>query len=242
MSDIPYLSVIIPAYNEAERLPETLVLLKDFLERQEYPSEVIVVDDGSKDRTVELAKEIQNRFPELRIIENAQNRGKGAVVRQGILAARGRYRLFMDADNSTPATEIPHLLKEVPKYEVVIGSRYLHKDSIKIKQSWKRRVLSRAGNFLIQLLALPGIKDTQCGFKLFSSEAAGRIFSRQTMTGWSFDFELLAIAKQLGYVIKEVPVDWFDAKQSTLRASRAYSSSLRDLLILRSRLRQHFYH
>lgn len=235
---LPYLSIIIPTYNEAERLPETLVALKKFILAQKYEIEVVVVDDGSSDATVTFVKSQLADFPQMRLIANAQNQGKGRVVRDGMLAAKGEYRLFMDADNSTPPSQIPKLLKWVPEYEVVIGSRYLDANSIKVKQDWKRRVLSRLSNWLIQQLVLPGIVDTQCGFKLFSAAASKRIFPRQSMSGWSFDFELLTITRQLKYDIKEVPVDWYDAKRSQLRAFRAYPQALRDLLIIWRRRRQ----
>lgn len=236
-----FLSVVIPAYNEALRLPETLVLLREFLQKQNYSYEVLIINDGSEDNTAEVVKEMLPEFKGLVLIDNQQNSGKGKVVRQGVLAAQGEYRLFMDADGSTPVQEIGKLLKEVPAYQIVIGSRYLHSGSIKVKQPWKRRFLSRSGNFLIRLLLVPGIKDTQCGFKLFSAKAAQDIFSRQTMSGWSFDLELLTIARHLGYAIKEVPVDWFDAKRSTLRATKAAWRSLRDLWQIRRNLKLNLY-
>ena len=235
---MPFLSIIIPAYNEVNRLPVTLEALKNFLSGQDYESEVLIVDDGSSDGTVALVEKAMKDFPQLRLVKNKLNKGKGAVVRQGMLMAKGEYRLFMDADNSTPPDQIPQLLKWVPQYEVVIGSRYLDRRSIKIKQGWKRRILSRLSNWLIQHLVLPGIVDTQCGFKLFSAKAAEQIFPHQTMVGWSFDFELLTITSQAGYTIKEVPVDWFDATRSQLRAFKAYPQALRDLLIIWQRVRK----
>jgi dolichyl-phosphate beta-glucosyltransferase len=227
-----YLSLVIPAYNEEHRLPQTLLKIKDFLNKQKYTFEVLVVDDGSTDRTVEKIKEIAHDFPQLRLITNTENKGKGGVVKQGMLEAGGKYRLFMDADYSTPISEVEKLLRWVPRYQVVIGSRYLEPGSIKIRQPLKRRILSRASNLVIRLLAVPGIKDTQCGFKLFSAEATAGIFPLQTMDGWSFDFELLHIARKQGYEIKEVAVDWYDSDRSTLRASRAALKSLRDLFAI----------
>lgn len=229
---MPRLSIIIPAYNEESRLPNTLREIQNCINKQSYKTEVLVVDDGSTDGTVQAVKDIAQKFPQLRLIENEVNKGKGGVVRQGMLSAKGDWRLFADADNSTPICQVEKLLKETENYEVIIGSRYLKADSIKIKQPWKRRVLSRTGNLLVQMLLLPGIKDTQCGFKLFSADAAEKIFEKQTMTGWAFDMEVLTIAKKLGYQIKEVPVDWFDVANSRLRAFRSAVKSLRDVFLI----------
>jgi dolichyl-phosphate beta-glucosyltransferase len=228
---MPYLSVIIPTYNEAERLPSTLEIVRDYLSAQPYDSEVLIIDDGSTDRTVEAALALRTTFTRvvLTVQENAVNCGKGAVVRQGMLAATGQYRLFADADNSTPISQLDRLLQWVPEYPVVIGSRYLESGSIKDRQPWQRRLLSRAGNLVIRALLLPGIRDTQCGFKLFSREAAEAIFHEQRMRGWAFDVEVLTLARQLGFAIKEVPVEWHDSPHSKLRATRAAIRSLRDV-------------
>ena len=233
----PFLSIVIPAYNEAERLPETLALTRDWVERQPFAVEIVVVDAGSTDVTVPTVREIQARFPNLRLIENAQNKGKASVVAQGMLAATGTWRLFMDADGSTPLHEINRLFDQTDTYQVVIGSRYLHPDSVKIKQPWKRRVISRSGNLLIRASLLPGIRDTQCGFKLFSAEAAEAIFPRMTVAGWLFDVEVLLIARRLHYAIKEVPVDWYDAKSSKLRAVQASGRALQDWRKIRRQLK-----
>jgi glycosyltransferase involved in cell wall biosynthesis len=238
---MPHLSIVIPAYNEAERLPETLALVRDYLEQQSFSAEVVVVDDGSTDGTVALVREMIARFPTLRLIENTANKGKGGVVRQGMLEALGRYRLFMDADHATPITELTKLLPYIQDYDIVIGSRYINKQSIKVKQPWRRRLVSRTGNWLIQRLVLPGVIDTQCGFKLFSAAAAERVFSRQTMAGWAFDVELLTIAHQLGLRIMEVPVDWYDAKDSKLRAAHAALASLRDVRQIRKNVQHGMY-
>ena len=229
---MPYLSVVIPAYNEAQRLPDTLTVIKEYLAKQSYSAEVLIVDDGSTDDTVALVKKIMKNFSQLRLIENKHNQGKGGVVKQGMLAAKGEHRLFMDADNSTPLSELPNLLRHLPQSEVVIGSRYLEKGSIKVKQPLKRRIISRTCNIIIQLLLLPGIKDTQCGFKLFSAEAATQIFPKLTMTGWSFDIELLTVARKVGYSIKEVSVEWHDAKLSRFSASRGIIPFIKDMIVI----------
>lgn len=259
----PFISIIIPAYNEAQRLPETLVLIKSYLEEKDFTAEVLVVDDASQDETVATVQSMQKRFKQLKVVENKVNKGKGGVVKQGMILAEGDWRLFIDADNSTPIQELDKFLlvtkgeavtvgavrrsapdkalisHELP--EVVIGSRYLRSDSIKIKQPWKRRLLSRVSNWFIQRTVLPGIRDTQCGFKLFSAKATSEIFPQLTLTGWAFDVELLTIARYLGYNIYEVPVDWFDARRSKLRAIKAISQSSRDLWRVWLKVRRHQY-
>lgn len=238
---MPYLSIIIPAYNEEQRISETLILIKDYLQHQEYDAEVLVIDDGSKDKTVEVVKKNAQSFPQLVLVENAVNKGKGGVVKQGMMLAKGEWRLFMDADGSTAITELPKLLKEVADYQVIIGSRYLDPSSVKIKQPLKRRLVSRLSNVVIQLGLLPGIKDTQCGFKLFSGEAAKRIFSKLEAERWAFDVELLTIARALGYKIKEVPVEWYDAKQSTFSATKGAKAFIQDLQRIRRNVINHVY-
>jgi dolichyl-phosphate beta-glucosyltransferase len=238
---MPFLSIVIPAYNEEERLPETLALVRDYVERQKFEIEVLVVNDGSTDRTAERVEEIMSRFPQLKLINNTENRGKGAVVQQGMQAATGEYRLFMDADYSTPVTELDKFLPLIKQADVIIGSRYLEADSIKVKQPWKRRIVSRTGNWLIQRTLLPGIVDTQCGFKLFSAAAVNEVFPHQTMMRWSFDVELLTIAKERGLTILEIPVDWYDAKQSKLRAIHAATRSFQDLKTIRKRVKKRHY-
>ena len=236
-----YLSIIIPAFNEEQRIPATLKAIKEFVDSQKYDTEVLVVDDGSMDATVQVCRQYREYFPELRVVSNSINKGKGEVVRQGMLAAQGHYRLFADADNSTPISELPKLLKFVSRYDVIIGSRYLDPTSIKVQQPFRRRLISRTANFVIRNFLLPGIYDTQCGFKLFSAKATEDIFSRQSMKGWSFDIELLTIAKQRKYTVKEVPVDWFDAKNSTFHASKNAGRFLKDLWELYKRVRVGFY-
>lgn len=238
---MPFLSIIIPAYNEAARLPETLALVRDYVERQSFETEVLVIDDGSTDDTVEKVQEIAHRFPQLRLITNEKNKGKGGVVRQGMLEAVGEQRLFMDADHSTAITEFDKFLPFIGKFDVIIGSRYLEKSSIKVKQPLKRRVVSRMGNWLIQRTLLPGIVDTRCGFKLFSAKAAQDVFKHQSMNGWAFDDEILTIAREHGFSIKEVPVDWYDAKDSKLRAAHAAARSFQDLKAIKRKVKAGVY-
>jgi glycosyltransferase involved in cell wall biosynthesis len=226
------LSVIVPAYNEEKRLPETLKKVREYLNKQKYTSEVIVVDDGSKDKTHDIAEDLVKDWEGFKVVSYTPNRGKGFAVKTGMLAARGQWRLLMDADNSTDISEIEKLLKYKEDFEVIIGSRYLNKDSIKIKQPLSRRIVSRLGNILVRLVL--GIKsgDTQCGFKLFSATVADKIFPLQAIDRWGFDMEILTIAIRHGYKIKEVAVDWYDAEGSQVKKTTALKT-LKELFIIK---------
>jgi len=211
-----YLSIIIPAYKEEERIHIILEAIAKYEKTKNFKIETIVVADASPDKTVEKAKEFTDRLRSLAIIDNKVNKGKGGAVREGILASHGQYVLFADADNSTPIEQADKLLRYVDQYEVVIGSRYCADGRLAVPQSFVRIMGSRGLNAIIRLLAVSGIKDTQCGFKLFESKAAKAIFSRQTITGFSFDIEILAIAKKLGFKIKEAGIIWYDNPHSTV--------------------------
>ncbi len=217
----PYLSVIIPAYNEEKRLPTTLRAVLTYLKNQDYSYEVVVVDDGSKDSTVSVAKELQKETPFLRVLSNQDNHGKGYVVRQGMLEARGEIRLFMDADNST---SLEHFQKMRPLFKqgfaVVIGTRD-KRDHPEAKQAvpqpfWKR-ALGDIGNIVIQILLLPGLWDTQCGFKAFTSQASMKIFPLMTINRWAFDVEALALARYFGFKIGIIPVNWINNPESKVK-------------------------
>ena len=227
-----YLSVIIPAYNEEKRLPKTLKKIKEYLEKQNYIWEVLIINDGTTDHTSEVVLELVRDWPDFRLIDNQKNQGKGGVVKQGMLKAKGEWRLFMDADNSTDIKEIEKLLTFSDNFEIVVGSRYLNKDSIKVKQPLVRRIVSRFGNFLIRTLLGIKLRDTQCGFKLFSAKASEDIFPKQTILRWGFDIEILAIAIKKGYKIKEVAVDWYDAEGTTIKKSAALKT-LKELIIIK---------
>lgn len=227
----PYLSIIIPAYNEEKRISNILDALEKYFSGNDFFYEVIVVDDGSIDQTKNIVNNYRDKLKNLRIVSHSPNRGKGYAIKQGMLASTGDYSLFTDADNSTPFEEINKLLQWIEKgYDVVIGSRYLDDSNIVIKQSFYRRSLGRVANLIIQVLAVWGIKDTQCGFKCFSRKASQEIFSRQTINGWGFDFETLAIAKKLGYQIKEVPVSWYNVEGSRVRPIKGALKTLIELL------------
>jgi dolichyl-phosphate beta-glucosyltransferase len=228
----PFLSIIIPAHNEAERIPLTLVDIDKWLSGRDYSYEIIVVENGSRDNTAEIVRRLQNSIKNLKLIQSPEA-SKGSAVRLGMLQAKGEYRLFMDADN---ATSIDHFERMLPAfkegYAVVICSR-THKESrLDPPQPWYRQIAGKIGNLIIQALVLPGIWDTQCGFKAFTAEAAERIFSISRINGWGFDVEVLALAKKLGYGIKEVPVHWVNDVRSTVKAS-AYLTTLLDTLKIR---------
>lgn len=233
MADLPnselHLSVVIPAHNEESRLPGTMRSVGDYLRRQTYRSEIIIVVNGCQDRTPELAAAEAKRLAVPVRVLNLTESGKGRAVKAGVLAASGEIIIFMDADNAAPIAEIEKFWPAFSEgYQVVIGSRYLDKRTVKRAQPLYRIILSRLSNDLIQLLLLPGIKDTQLGFKAFTRAAAQNIFSRTTIWRWGFDMEVLALARSGGYKIKEVPVVWTEYGHSGLPL-RAYGEALFDL-------------
>lgn len=214
----PYLSVIIPAYNEEKRITKTLLSVDQYLSKQAYDYEILVVSDGSKDKTAEVVNNLQKMVRNLRLIDNKENHGKGWVVRQGMLQAAGNFRVFMDADN---ATTIDHIEKAWPflksGYDVVIGTRD-SRDNKEAKQAVAQPILKRlmgdTGNILIQIVAVWGIWDTQCGFKIFSEKAAKEVFSKSLIDRWGFDIEALALAKRLGFKIALIPINWVNDPNS----------------------------
>jgi len=224
----PFLSVVIPAYNEEHRLPPTFAVVKEYLAQQRYASEIIVVDNASADRTAEVA-----RRAGVEVIEE-RRRGKGAAVRTGMLAARGEYVLFSDADLSTPIAEVEKLLEAIRRgHEVAIGSRALPESNITVHQPWYRELVGRMGNLLVRIVAVRGIADTQCGFKLYPRQVAQRLFGAQRMTGIAFDMEMLFLAQRLGLRIAEVPVTWVDNPDTRFSRVRDSLDALKDLVRIR---------
>jgi dolichyl-phosphate beta-glucosyltransferase len=214
------LSVVIPAFNEEVRLPNTLLSVRSYLSAQPYRWEILVVDDGSRDRTAEFVLREARDNGEIRLIEHRDraNHGKGAAVRLGMACAGGAYRLFMDADNSTTIDQVESLWPWFDRgWDVVIGSRNLPGSEIPVRQPWYKEMAGRAGNLLIRALAVPGISDTQAGFKMFTAPSADTVFPRSTIDRWGFDFELLAIAKIHGLRIVEVPIRWVNSPASKVR-------------------------
>jgi dolichyl-phosphate beta-glucosyltransferase len=211
-----------------------LARLHEYYSGQEYTYEVIVVSDGSADQTAELVREFAKGHPEFRVVEYAPNRGKGYAVRQGIEQAKGELVLFCDADLATPQEETEKLLNHMRKgADVAFGSRPLRESKLEIHQPLYREMLGRFFNKLVQLLAIRGVEDTQCGFKMFTAKAAHEIFRRCTLDGFSFDFEALMIARDLGYRMDEVPIRWAHQEGSKVVLLRDGPRMLRDLVKLR---------
>ena len=216
----PYLSIIIPAYNEEERIPQTLLDMDKRLSAVDYSYEIVVVNDGSTDNTSAVVKNMVKMVKNLKIIDIKNNGGKGGVVRQGMLLSSGKVRLFTDADNST---SIDHFEKMMPLfkegYGIVIGSRAIPGAKLDPPESLFRQAAGKGLNLIVQALLLPGIWDTQCGFKAFTDEAAERIFKLSRITGWGFDVEALSLGKKMGFKIAEIPVHWVNDNRSHVKLS-----------------------
>ncbi len=229
----PLLSIVIPAYNEEIRIIPTVGAIASHVSSLGFPWELIVADDGSKDRTVELLQ--RTGFVNMRVLIAEKNGGKGCAVKRGIKAARGQFVLFSDADNSTPIEEVSKLLEHLKTggYDVAIGSRAA--DGAEVAQkSFFRHLLSNGLHWIVKVFFQIGVKDTQCGFKMYTREAAVRLHSAQTIMGFSFDLEILYLAGKYGFKIIEVPVTWIDAPGSKVDTRKEVQRFLRDLLKIKS--------
>lgn len=228
----PLLSLIVPAYNEGERLPKTLPQVFTYLEAQNYPFEIIIVNNNSRDNTREVALEFAASRPYLRVLDE-MTQGKGAAVRTGMLAAAGEYLFMADADFSMPIEEIAKFLPpRLGDYDVAIGSREVA-GAVRYNEPHYRHFMGRVFNFYVKLLAIPGFEDTQCGFKCFRREVAWSILPCQTIDGWAFDVELLFIALRQGYHIIEVPIDWYYGENSRVSPVRDTINMIREVLRIR---------
>jgi len=214
LSDGPFLTIVIPAWNEEQRLPGTLEQITAYLDQQSYAAEVLVVENGSTDRTTEIAEAFAARFAYIRVLHSPQ--GKGAAVKMGMLAGRGAYLYVCDTDLAVPIEEIAKFLPpQISEYDVAIASREAP-GARRYNEPFYRHLMGRVYNIIAQLIVVPGIKDTQCGFKCFNRQAARAIFSVQVMSGWGFDVEVLFVARRWGHRIVEVPVNWYYGKGSRI--------------------------
>ncbi len=232
LSSPPWLSVIVPAYNEERRLPATLEKLQAYLDRQSFSYDILVVDNGSTDRTAELVRQYARRNPSLRLVQTPV-RGKGVAVRTGMLRAAGKYRFLCDADLSMPVEEFE--LFYPPRLEgadIAIGSREAA-GSRRYNEPGYRHLTGRVFSLAVEGLVLRGFKDTQCGFKCFRDSVAEDLFSRQRFDGWSFDVEVLYLARRRGYRIREVPVSWYYQSDSRIRLVNDSLVMFADLLRIR---------
>jgi dolichyl-phosphate beta-glucosyltransferase len=232
------ISVVVPAFNERQRIPATLERLRAYLDESGEEYEVIVADDGSSDDTMDYVQGVTNTWPQLTIVGLERNQGKGAAVRAGMLRARGETRLFTDADLSTPIEELPRLRARLNgSCQVAIASRAVPGATIDVHQPGRREMMGRAYNRLLRLVALPGLHDTQCGFKVFTAEAAVTCFQPLRTKGFGFDAEVLLRARRHGWEIAEVPVRWSHRDDSRVSALRDSGLVLFDLIRLRLRRR-----
>jgi glycosyltransferase involved in cell wall biosynthesis len=228
----PLLSLIIPAYNEGERLPKTLPPVFDFLEAQSYLFEIVLVNNNSRDNTRDMAQEFAATRPYLRVIDE-MTQGKGAAVRTGMTAAAGEFLFMADADFSMPVQEIAKFLPpQLSQYDVAIGSREAP-GAVRYNEPQYRHFMGRIFNFYVKALAIPGFEDTQCGFKCFRREVVADILPYQTIDGWAFDVELLFIALRHGYRIVEVPVHWYYGENSRVSPVRDTVNMIREVLRIR---------
>jgi dolichyl-phosphate beta-glucosyltransferase len=224
------LSIVVPAYNEARRLPITLPRMIEYARRRDEPVEIIVVDDGSTDATADAAGSAEHGRGLVTVLRSDRNQGKGAAVRRGVLAARFGHVLFTDVDLSTPIDESSKLRAALARgADVAIGSRRLAASDIQVQQPWLRDLAGRTFSGLVSLLLLPDIRDSQCGFKAFRRSAAQELFGRQRLDGFGFDAEVLWLARRLEYRIAEVPIIWRDDRGSNVRLIRDSGGMLLDL-------------
>ena len=235
----PFLSIVIPAHDEETRLPRALEQVFAFLEKQDYTCEVVVVENASHDHTLEVAREAAGRFPNLHVLHEDLP-GKGRAVRRGVMETHGEYRFVADADFSMPVEEISRFLPPACSCDIAIASREAP-GAIRYNEPAYRHLTGRVYNHLIRLLVLPGLQDTQCGFKCFRAAVAEDIFRFQTLTGWSFDVELLYVARRHGYTITEIGIPWYHNPGSKINVLRHSWGMFIDLLTIRRNARRGVY-
>lgn len=230
--DTPFLSIVIPAYNEELRILPTLEKIAEYLGKQEYSAEVLVVDDGSRDNTSGVVMDFAGNHQVVKLVRNP-HRGKGYAVKTGMLAATGSYRFLCDADLSMPIEELQKFLPpKLNGYNVAIGSRELQ-GAHRYDEPGYRHLMGRIFNMLVQMVAVRGIKDTQCGFKCFTSESAETLFPLQTMDGFGFDVEILFIAQKRKYKVVEIPIEWYHVANSKISPFSDTLRMVREALAVR---------
>ncbi|HLH25369.1 MAG TPA: dolichyl-phosphate beta-glucosyltransferase [Chloroflexota bacterium] len=228
----PFVSIVIPAYNEAERLPATLAQLGQFLRGEAYSAEIVVVDDGSRDATAAVTERAAVADPLVRLVR-APHRGKGAAVRRGMLEARGALRVMCDADLSMPAHELPKLLAPFAAGADVALATREGAGARRIGEPYRRHLMGRVFNLLVRLLAVPGLHDTQCGFKAFTAASAASLFAASTVDGFGFDVEVLYLARKRRLRLVEVPIAWYYQASSRVSPLRDTIRMIRDVLRVR---------
>ena len=239
-TEIPFLSIVFPAYNEELRLPETLATTLAFTQTLPYPCEIIIAENGSIDRTPEIAYQFSIENPQVKVLHLTQA-GKGRAVQAGMLAASGEYRFICDVDLSMPVTEIPRFLPpKTTGVDIVIASREAP-GAVRYNEPSYRHFIGRIFNNLVRWMILPKLQDTQCGFKCFTAAAVERLFPLVTIPGWTFDVEVLALAYKLGYRVQELPIPWYYQSHSKVRVLRDSLGMARDLVEIRRKLRRGSY-
>lgn len=227
----PLLSIIIPAHNEERRLPNSLHQITGWMQTIPLDIEIIIVENGSQDRTTDIAESYAHRFDNVRVLHSTK--GKGAAVREGMMQGRGEYLIICDSDLSMPIAEVENFLPpRVEGYDVVIGSRE-YPGAVRYNEPHYRHVMGRIFNFIVQIIAIRGFYDTQCGFKLFRREVAHHLFAIQTITGWTFDVEVLFLALKYGYTVTEIPIHWYFNSDSRVDPLRDTWSMFWDVVKIR---------
>ena len=229
-------SIVIPAFNEAQRLPRTLEAIQEFANGRPWITQVIIVDDGSSDATGSVASAAQQSDPRFQLVTYRRNSGKGYAVRRGVMAATADTILVSDADLSTPITELEKLLRHLESADVVIGSRAVDESSVRVRQRWYRQRMGKIFNAIVATITGLPFRDTQCGFKLLTTAAARDIFREATIDRFAWDVEMLLIARKLGFAVAEVPVLWFNSPDSKVRVIRDSSRMFFDTVRIRLRL------
>ncbi|MBN2469565.1 MAG: glycosyltransferase family 2 protein [Anaerolineae bacterium] len=240
MSDAPYLSIVLPAHNEADRLPRALAQIDAYMQDKPYSFEVVIVENGSSDGTAAIAQQFGDTHPYVRVfIESA--RGKGLALRRGMLEARGQYRFFADVDFSMPISELDRFLPDgIAGYDIAIGSREAQ-GAVRYNEPWHRHFMGRVNNWIIKLAALPDFEDTQCGFKMFTAAAAEDLFGVSRMGGIGFDVEVLFVAVKRGYRINEIGIDWYFDTDSRMRLVGDSLHMIEEIMEIRRNWREGLY-